>query len=207
MFTPAFLRRLAHPRGALLRAVRAYDTTCTGWRPDAPVRLFAARDDKLIGDNGTGVFYRRIESAVDLQRKVVESLRELAAAPSPLTFESLAAPAGIDWGPDSGPSSSGSQDALLVVHIRPLNGTRMLNRVFYGLPQRLVATVRNANLVDQSVGLVPSNDGDAVVVSWPRTNRRGFGSVYPSEPVSVRMNADGEVALSWTLPGDGLGSS
>lgn len=73
-----------------------------------------------VGDYGTGNFYRRFQNAVDLQRKVVEALAELAAAPSPLTFEPLAEPAGIDWAADDERPTHAGNEALLVVHVRPI---------------------------------------------------------------------------------------
>jgi hypothetical protein len=58
LFTAGFLRRLAHPRGELLRLARADDTTCTSWLPYSPVRLYAAHGD-------TQVYY---QNSVDCQR-------------------------------------------------------------------------------------------------------------------------------------------
>lgn len=48
LFISAVLRRLAHPRGEILRIVRADDTTCTNWTPQVPVRLYAARGDTQV---------------------------------------------------------------------------------------------------------------------------------------------------------------
>ncbi|MEW2522239.1 hypothetical protein [Actinacidiphila alni] len=45
MLTPAYLARLRHPTGTLARALHTNDLTCTGWRPAAPVRLWAAHAD------------------------------------------------------------------------------------------------------------------------------------------------------------------
>ncbi|MFL6075832.1 MAG: alpha/beta hydrolase family protein [Mycobacteriales bacterium] len=47
MFTPAYLARLAHPDGGLLRAIREVDTTCD-WKPRVPVHLIAARGDRDV---------------------------------------------------------------------------------------------------------------------------------------------------------------
>jgi hypothetical protein len=58
LFTAAFLRRLAHPTGEILRLFRADGTTCTSWVPQVPVRLYAA-------DGDTQVYYR---NSVDCQR-------------------------------------------------------------------------------------------------------------------------------------------
>lgn len=44
LLTPAFYERLRHPSGAVLTAMRAADHTCD-WKPDVPVRLYAAAGD------------------------------------------------------------------------------------------------------------------------------------------------------------------
>jgi len=48
LFTRTFLKRLAHPRGEILRLLRADDTTCTTWTPHAPARLYAAHADTQV---------------------------------------------------------------------------------------------------------------------------------------------------------------
>jgi hypothetical protein len=48
LFTHAFLQKLAHPRGEILRLVRADDTTCTSWVPHVPARLYAASGDTQV---------------------------------------------------------------------------------------------------------------------------------------------------------------
>jgi hypothetical protein len=42
--TDSYLQRLAHPTGGLLDAMRENDDTCS-WRPNVPVRLYAASGD------------------------------------------------------------------------------------------------------------------------------------------------------------------
>jgi hypothetical protein len=44
LLTPAYLRLLRHPTGKLLRALNA-NSTCFGWTPRVPVRLYAASGD------------------------------------------------------------------------------------------------------------------------------------------------------------------
>lgn len=44
LLAPAFYERLRHPSGAVLDAVRAADHTCD-WKPEVPVRLYAAAGD------------------------------------------------------------------------------------------------------------------------------------------------------------------
>lgn len=47
VFTRAFLRRIAHPRGGILKAMRASDGACR-WAPAVPTRLYAARTDEQV---------------------------------------------------------------------------------------------------------------------------------------------------------------
>ncbi|WP_242909516.1 lipase family protein [Actinomadura terrae] len=47
LLTPAYRKRLAHPSGTLLKAIRSSDGTCD-WRPDVPVRLFAGSGDEQV---------------------------------------------------------------------------------------------------------------------------------------------------------------
>ncbi|GAA4545349.1 lipase family protein [Amycolatopsis samaneae] len=48
LLTDDYRRRLLNPRGQLLQAFQASDGTCAGWRPDVPVRLFAASGDEQV---------------------------------------------------------------------------------------------------------------------------------------------------------------
>lgn len=47
LMTPGYLRRLKHPSGALLRAIRAADGTCD-WAPGVPTRLYGASGDEQV---------------------------------------------------------------------------------------------------------------------------------------------------------------
>lgn len=47
LVTPRYLRRLDHPSGALLRAIRAADGTCD-WAPSVPTRLYGASGDEQV---------------------------------------------------------------------------------------------------------------------------------------------------------------
>ncbi|WP_433435858.1 hypothetical protein [Nonomuraea sp. CA-141351] len=48
LVTAAYLERISHPSGAVLKAMEASDGTCSGWRPGVPVRLFAGRADRDV---------------------------------------------------------------------------------------------------------------------------------------------------------------
>lgn len=47
LLTPRYLGLLRHPAGRMLRAFEA-NSTCSGWTPRVPVRLFAARGDTTV---------------------------------------------------------------------------------------------------------------------------------------------------------------
>ena len=47
LLTPRYLRLLQHPTGAL-KAALIRNSTCTGWTPRVPVRLYAASGDTTV---------------------------------------------------------------------------------------------------------------------------------------------------------------
>src|SRR5882757_1123426 len=51
LLTPAFLAQLRHPTGALLKALKANDNSCTGWRPRVPVQIYASHGDEVVSIN------------------------------------------------------------------------------------------------------------------------------------------------------------
>jgi hypothetical protein len=48
LLKPEFIARLDHPEGALARAMRENDGTCSRWTPRVPIRIFAANGDKDV---------------------------------------------------------------------------------------------------------------------------------------------------------------
>jgi hypothetical protein len=161
---------------------------------------------KQIGDYGTGVFYRTFETAVDLQAKVVEALRAIASTPSDLTYEPLISPPPISWRSDwEGYSPNAQREAALIVHVAPLGVPRLSARLMSELEPRLVAALRRVNAVPPAAGLTPSRSANAVNVALTQPSRRGHHEIQAGALSHVRATSAGEVALSWSLPGDGLG--
>jgi len=62
LFTPEFLNRMANPSGALADALAVADGSCD-WRPDVPVRLFAASGDRDVPIANSGFCQRRVRAA------------------------------------------------------------------------------------------------------------------------------------------------
>jgi hypothetical protein len=161
---------------------------------------------KQIGDYGTGLFYRTFETAVDLQAKVVEALRALASTPSDLTYEQLASPVPISWRSDwEGYSPNAQREASFVVHVAALGVPRLSARLMSELEARVVAALRRVNAVPPAAGLTPSSSADAVNIALTQPFRQGLREIHPGALTHVRATSAGQVALSWSLPGDGLG--
>lgn len=46
LLTPRWMKQLRKPSGAFLKALRAYDKTCSGWVPKAPTRMYYTGGDR-----------------------------------------------------------------------------------------------------------------------------------------------------------------
>ena len=61
LISARYLRELEHPSGRLLAALRV-NSTCAGWTPYVPVRLYAARGDTTVAEANTLVCARRLRT-------------------------------------------------------------------------------------------------------------------------------------------------
>jgi hypothetical protein len=61
LVTSRYLRKLEHPSGRLLEALRA-NSTCAGWVPRVPVGLYAARGDTTVAETNALVCARRLRA-------------------------------------------------------------------------------------------------------------------------------------------------
>jgi hypothetical protein len=91
LFTPQFLRRLAHPAGSVLAAEQADDTTCTTWTPRVPVRLYAADADHQVTNLNSRLCAQALAS-----RGANVSLIDLGALDH-FPSEKVALPAIVTW--------------------------------------------------------------------------------------------------------------
>jgi hypothetical protein len=97
LFTREFLAGLAHPTGALSEALRVADSSCD-WRPEVPVRLYAASGDRDVPIVNSAYCQRRVRAdggeaeLVDVGA-VDHSTSELRALPQILAgFDQLGGP-------------------------------------------------------------------------------------------------------------------
>jgi dienelactone hydrolase len=63
LITPKFLALLEHPTGKLAAALKQNDQSCTGWRPNIPVQIYAAYGDEQVA----------IDNAYSCQRSLADS--------------------------------------------------------------------------------------------------------------------------------------
>jgi len=161
---------------------------------------------KLVGDYGHGVFYAEFTDAADLQAKVVQALRSLEGQPSTLSFSPLSHPVEVTWREEG--SSQGWNAALapwLELHVVPLNAERRSARQLRELPDHLVTALRAAGALPVAAGAEPAVDDGAVVIELPQQQRR-WDEVHDCSLAGVRIAADGQFSLWWSLPGDRLGA-
>jgi Secretory lipase len=59
LITARYLHELEHPSGQLLAALRV-NSTCAGWDPRIPVRLYAARGDRTVAESNALACARRL---------------------------------------------------------------------------------------------------------------------------------------------------
>ena len=80
LLTPEYYQLLQHPTGAMRMAFAANDT-CSGWRPDVPVRLFAARGDTTVTQVNAEQCARAIDAPVVQLGDVSHEVSDFVALP------------------------------------------------------------------------------------------------------------------------------
>jgi Domain of unknown function (DUF4062) len=160
---------------------------------------------KQIGGYTSGVFYDTFANAADLLTKVAAKLRELEVTPPALTFEPLPGSVTVSWRSEFAPSSSAVEETFLEVHVVPMDGLRRSARVMSLLTDQLVTGLRSAGAIPPASAVVPTQSKKAIMVDVP-AERHGFREVRLGQLRGVRVAADGQASLWWSLPGDGLGT-
>jgi hypothetical protein len=180
--------------------------------PDGETEPRQAEFIETVRDYATGVFYATYGDVADLMPQVVEKLRELAAAPNPLTYQSLASGAATfswrtDWEPDRSAWGTGGNDRGVVeLHIVPLDGPPRPGRVMRAISDNLVGRLREFGALSASEGVEPRTSSTEAVVELPEPPRTGsgIGETYESRLRGVRLDAAGQLSVWWTLPGDSM---
>jgi len=167
---------------------------------------------KKVGDYASGVFYATFSDTTDLQTKVVDALRRLAAAPSPLTYEPLPndPPTFIwrnEWQAHQGAwTGRGSDGGMVELHIVPLDVGSRPGRVMRAMNDTMVTRLREFGALSAHEGVESRASNTEAVVELPPSPRdgSGIGTTHPAQLRGVRLVAAGQLSLWWTLPGDSM---
>ena len=165
--------------------------------------------ERALGDYGSGRFYKTFTDATDLQSVVASVIRELESAPQPLEFEPLMTPANVQWIGDEneGRRFQSSQGPLLEVHIVPVGARSLSGRLLEQLEAGLPAQVRTAGLVSPAEALQAVHGVDQVELHVPDPAiRRGLNEIVSGSLAGIRVLKGGQIAITFRLPGDGMGS-
>lgn len=166
-----------------------------------------------VGNYSSGVFYATFSDLTDLQTKVIDALRRLAAAPSPLTYEPLAPDQNPtftwrdEWEGQPGTWFGQSADGGVVeLHIVPLEGGRRPGRLMRAIGDTVVTRLREFGAIAAQTGVELRTSNTEAVVELPPFPRvgSGIGTTHPAQLRGVRLAATGQLSLWWTLPGDSM---
>ncbi|MDK9499895.1 hypothetical protein QEZ40_005513 [Streptomyces katrae] len=155
----------------------------------------------------TGVFRDDFGTSAELMTKVVQKVKELESAPSPLAFVKLAQQPAVHWLSDGAASQAVSgHDASLELHVVPVDSPGYSVRELEQLGASLMDRVRATQMIGSDVALTTTRSDGYVAVGIPAGRPRSWGTPQRGELVECRLYKTGQVSTRATLPRDGLGS-
>lgn len=164
--------------------------------------------ERTLGDYGSGRFYKSFTDVASAQLAVAGVIHDLKQTPDVLEFGPLSETPDVRWLSDGAESRGAfsSGRPLLEVHVLPVDGkrasARVLEQILDGLPNR----VRNARLVNTTDALKADHIADGVQLDVPSPQEGRWGDSFPGSLASVRVLADGQIAIAFRLPHDSMGS-
>lgn len=167
--------------------------------------------DKMVSNYRNGRFYAPFDSTSDLLTKVALALRELAAAPGPLTFAPLDGPVRFTWRSDfqSAQRGWGAARPEIELHVRGIGRGRVrTRREMFDLAETLPGALRAAGVIPDTaaVDLDQAQDGSLILVIPEPARRGGYREAIPPALTGLRVGIDGQVSMWATLPRDMLGA-
>jgi hypothetical protein len=155
----------------------------------------------------TGVFRDDFSTSTELITKVVQKVKELESAPSPLAFAKLVQQPTVHWSSDGSESQAVSNHgALLELHVVPVDSPGYSVRELEQLGASLTGRVRATQMIGSDVALTTTRSDAYVAVGIPASRPRSWGTPQRGELVECRLYKTGQVSIRATLPRDGLGS-
>jgi len=159
---------------------------------------------KQVGEYGSGRFWKTFSTTAELQQGVVQAIRDAENQPATLDFAPLTTPIEPRWLSDR---DARSRSPRLEVRVVPVADTPTTERVFRQAAQRLAATLRSENVVSQVSGLTEHDGADTFGLSSSDDEPRvGWNTVRPSRFDSATIDKSGQLAVTFVLPGDQMGS-
>ncbi|MFY4719095.1 DUF4062 domain-containing protein [Streptomyces sp. LaBMicrA B280] len=162
---------------------------------------------RLVEAYATGVFRNYFRTSTDLMTKVVQKVKELESAASPLAFAKLVQQPTIHWISDSTAfQTAGSHESMLELHVMPLEFPGYSTRELDQLGASLMDRVRATRTIGSDVALNPIRSDEYVAVGIPASRPRSWGAPQRGELAECRLYKTGQLSIRATLPRDGLGA-
>lgn len=165
---------------------------------------------EAVGDYASGSFWKSFSDTADLLTQVTAAIREFESAPSPLTYEPLAAQRSVVWRGEWGSGQAwggGSEPTFLETHVSPLDSAARSTREMHTLPDAIISKLRSYGAVSWSAAVEPLATDDDVTITVPVSDSQGSRrSSVPRHFAGVRVDKGGQVSAWTTLARADIGS-
>lgn len=162
---------------------------------------------ETLGDYGAGRFYSTFRDATSLQSAVAAVLRDAESSPTALSYRPLTSPVSLHWRSErSSGGFSNAEGARLEIHVLPLDSQNLSRRVMEQVTEGLPIKVRASGLVSPTEALDVGTTATTATLTVPAAPQPRWGGVSDGSLTSVTIHQDGAIVVSFSLPGDQMGS-
>lgn len=162
---------------------------------------------RVVEAYATGVFRDSFHTSAELMTKVVQKIKEMEAAASPLAFAKLVQQPTMYWISDGTASRNvNNPDSTLELHVVPLDFPGYSARELDQLGASLMDRIRATRTIGSDVALNPGRSDGYVAVGIPASRPPSWGTPQRGELVECRLYKTGQLSTRATLPRDGLGA-
>ncbi|MFE4207491.1 DUF4062 domain-containing protein [Streptomyces goshikiensis] len=153
----------------------------------------------------TGRFRDTFHTSEDLTIKIVQKVRELQSAASPLAFAKMVQEPALHWSSDDRASQVASDDPPLELHVLPLDFPGYSARELDQLGASLMERIRATRMIGSDVALNPIRSDRYVGVGIPASRTLSWNTPQEGETAECRLYKTGQLSIRATLPRDGCG--
>ncbi|MFH8472131.1 DUF4062 domain-containing protein [Streptomyces sp. NPDC018000] len=162
---------------------------------------------RVVEACATGVFRDSFHTSVELMTKVVQKVKELESAASPLAFAKLVQQPTMHWTSDGAATQRVSNyDSVLELHVVPMDFPGYSARELDQLSASLMDRIRATRMIGGDVALNPITADEYVAVGIPASRPPSWGTPQRGKLVECRLYKTGQLSTLATLPRDGLGA-